>query len=47
MSLLHEDLARARWRDAERKALPGSRAARIVAARRGSGAPTPLAAGPG
>ena len=34
MSLLHEDLARARWRDAERKALLGSRAARIVAARR-------------
>lgn len=34
MSLLHEDLARARWRDAERKALLEGRAARIVAARR-------------
>ncbi|MEP6464410.1 MAG: hypothetical protein ABJC62_13565 [Frankiaceae bacterium] len=34
MSLLHEDLARARWRDAERRALLNGRAARIVAARR-------------
>lgn len=34
LSLLHEDLARARWRDAERQALADSRAARIVVARR-------------
>lgn len=34
MSLLHEDLARARWRDAERRALLDTRAARIIAARR-------------
>lgn len=34
MSLLHEDVARARWRDVERKAARDTRAARIVAARR-------------
>lgn len=34
MSLLHEDLARARWRDAERRVALDSRAARIVVARR-------------
>jgi hypothetical protein len=34
MSLLHEDLARARWRDVERQALRSGQAARLVAARK-------------